>query len=46
MALEDLREAQRLQPRNMGIRTEIARLERKRKNFETLEKKQAAAMFA
>lgn len=45
-AREDLVAALKLQPNNMGIRMEIQKLDRKRKQFEEKEKKQAAAMFA
>lgn len=45
-AREDLMAAAKLQPNNVGIRMEIAKLDKKRKVFENLEKKQAAAMFA
>lgn len=45
-AREDLLAAAKLQPNNVGIRMEIAKLDKKRKSFESLEKKQAAAMFA
>ncbi|KAI0563815.1 Peptidylprolyl isomerase [Gracilaria domingensis] len=45
-AREDLMAAYNLQRNNMGIRMEIQKLDRKRKQFEEKEKKQAAAMFA
>lgn len=45
-AREDLVDALKLQRNNMGIRIEIQKLDRKRKQFEEKEKKQAAAMFA
>ncbi|CAN8067478.1 unnamed protein product [Agarophyton chilense] len=45
-AREDLVSALKLQKNNMGIRTEIQKLDRKRKQFEEKEKRQAAAMFA
>lgn len=45
-AREDLVQAAKIQPNNMGIRMEITKLDKKRKSFQNLERKQAAAMFA
>lgn len=45
-AMADLQAAAKLQSNNVGIRMEIQKLERKMKQFEEKEKKQAAAMFA
>lgn len=46
LARDDLVKAAKLQPNNMGIRMEITKLDKKRKSFQNLERKQAAAMFA
>lgn len=45
-AREDLVSAAKIQPNNVGIRLEIQKLDKKKKQFQEKERKQAAAMFA
>lgn len=45
-AREDFTAAAKIQPNNVGIRMEIAKLDKKQKVHQTRERKQAAAMFA
>jgi len=45
-AREDLVAAANIQPKNVGIQIEIKNLDKKVKQFEEKERRQAAAMFA
>ena len=45
-ARSDLTAASKQQPTNVGIKMELAKLNKKMKSFENRERKQAAAMFA